>query len=551
MATIQGIYVALFGRPADPAGLAYFNQQTNNGADLTAIGDLSSTAEYQERFAGLNNVQIVTLIYQELFGRDPDAAGLAFFVAALNSGTQNINTIAINILDGAQGDDALVVANKIEAANLFTAEVDTAVEIGSYVGEDAADLGRAYLQTVTADPATVPTQAQAATAVQGVVDAGVAGNTFDLTAGQSVSTSANSEGGLLATNNNDVITVTGNYTGAGTINAGLGNDKLYLDVAAPVVPAAGAITNVERLYVTSTNAAASLDLVNVAGLQAVWNNDSGFNLVLNNVDAGTVLGISNGVGANTTFNVDGAAAEDDNLVDLVLADSADAGTVTISDVETINVRVEGPATVDYLNAAAAETVTVSGTGDLVLGGIFADDATVDASGHVGVLNFTVDGGQDGLTVIGGASNDIFTVFGGAEGIVLSGGAGNDLFDLNLSNLNDLTDNASILDDVIQITDFSASNDLLDINVGAVTRASLDNIESGNISAAANLEAALDVVAQATFDDAAGYAVFQYQGSTYVYVDSDPLDANLASGDGLVQLVGYTGDLNASNFTTAI
>ena len=43
MATIQGIYVALFGRPADPNGLSYFNGVTKNGADLTAIGDLAST----------------------------------------------------------------------------------------------------------------------------------------------------------------------------------------------------------------------------------------------------------------------------------------------------------------------------------------------------------------------------------------------------------------------------------------------------------------------------------------------------------------------------
>jgi len=52
MATIQGVYVALFGRPADPAGLAYFNGVTNNGADLTQIGALASTQEYQDRFAG-------------------------------------------------------------------------------------------------------------------------------------------------------------------------------------------------------------------------------------------------------------------------------------------------------------------------------------------------------------------------------------------------------------------------------------------------------------------------------------------------------------------
>src|SRR3954451_22760071 len=103
MATIQGVYVALFGRPADPLGLAYFNGVTQNGANLTAIGDLASTPEYQSRFVGQGPTQIINTIYQTLFNRDADAAGLTFFANQLVSGKVSINNIAINILDGAQG----------------------------------------------------------------------------------------------------------------------------------------------------------------------------------------------------------------------------------------------------------------------------------------------------------------------------------------------------------------------------------------------------------------------------------------------------------------
>ncbi len=98
MATIQGIYVALFGRPADPTGLSYFNGVTKNGADLTAIGDLASTAEYKERFVGQTNIQIVNSIYKSLFNRDAEADGLKFFVDGLTNGTFNIKNIAIAIL---------------------------------------------------------------------------------------------------------------------------------------------------------------------------------------------------------------------------------------------------------------------------------------------------------------------------------------------------------------------------------------------------------------------------------------------------------------------
>jgi hypothetical protein len=555
MATIQGIYIALFGRPADPAGLAFFNEQTNNGADLTAIGDLAATDEYQDRFDGLNNVQIVTKIYQDLFGRDPDAAGLAFFVAALNSGTYNINNVAIAILDGAQGDDAAVVANKIASANLFTAAIDTSIEIGSYVGDDAADAGRAFLAGITADEATVKTAEQAADAVQAIVDAGLEGNTnvsqaagSDVSVGATVGDAPTTE----STNANDTITITGTYTGTGVIDGGLGRDSVTLVTDAGVVTDAGDIVRVERLFVSAVAGGGSIDLSNTAGLQQVWANGSANNLAISGLDLGTTIGLnSDGAGA-VSFAFDDATGDSDSA-DLVIASGVDlTGALSLAEIETVNISVAGPTTLAAVTFADAEEVNLTGTGDITTGAVLlADDATFDASGHVGVLNVTVAAAQDGATIVGGASNDVFNVQATAEGIVLTGGAGNDLFNLNLSNLNDLTDNESILDDVIQITDFSAANDLLDINIGVGTRASLDNIETGNISAATDLEAALDLVAQAADDDGAAYAVFQYKGSTYVYVDSDLADANLVAGDGLVELVGFTGELTASNFTTAI
>ena len=156
MATIQGIYVALFGRPADPTGLFYFNGVTKNGADLTAIGDLASTAEYKERFAGQTNSQIVNSIYKSLFNRDVEANGLTFFVDGLTNGTFNIKNIAIAILDGAQGSDLTVVNNKIAAANNFTKALDTTTEIESYKGTAAAVVGRNFLTSINADASSVP-----------------------------------------------------------------------------------------------------------------------------------------------------------------------------------------------------------------------------------------------------------------------------------------------------------------------------------------------------------------------------------------------------------
>ncbi|MEO3386182.1 DUF4214 domain-containing protein [Mesorhizobium sp. CAU 1741] len=157
MATIQGIYIALFGRPADPAGLEFFNEATNNGADLTAIGDLAATDEYQDRFTGMSNEEIVNSIYLSLFERDGEAEGVEFYVNALEDGTYTINEIAIAILDGAQGTDLDTVNAKIAAGDLFLERLDLDEEIDAYDGLDAADLVRQFFDTV--DTGNVPDEA--------------------------------------------------------------------------------------------------------------------------------------------------------------------------------------------------------------------------------------------------------------------------------------------------------------------------------------------------------------------------------------------------------
>lgn len=155
MISIQGIYVALFGRPADPAGLAFFNTATGNGADLTQIGDLASTAEYNTRFNNKSNGEIITAIYQSLFDRDPETDGLNFFSGALTSGSLNINNIAIAILNGAQNADKTLVDKKITAADLFSAAIDTPSEVAAYSGSASATKGIAFVDAVSATSTVV------------------------------------------------------------------------------------------------------------------------------------------------------------------------------------------------------------------------------------------------------------------------------------------------------------------------------------------------------------------------------------------------------------
>lgn len=151
MASIQGIYVALFGRPADPEGLAYFEGVIRNGADLTAIANLSGQPEYLDRFTGMTNDQVVNSIYQALFGRDGEPEGLDFWVGKLASQALTINSIAIAILDSAQGTDRQTADARIAAADLFTGALDTPAKIAAYSGIAATAEIRAYLQKVSFD----------------------------------------------------------------------------------------------------------------------------------------------------------------------------------------------------------------------------------------------------------------------------------------------------------------------------------------------------------------------------------------------------------------
>lgn len=278
MASIQGIYIALFGRPADPQGLEYFNQVTQNGANLSGIGDLTSTKEYQDRFTGKSNAEVVKAIYLSLFNREPDAQGLAFFVNALEKGTFSINTIAIAVLDGAQGSDRDIISNKEAAANLFTRSLDTPREIAAYVGNAAAEKGRGFLSTVTADKASVPTVTAVDKSVGDILSppasvgggggAGTPpGQTFILTTGiDKLTGEAGND-----TFKGVVGDTTSTFNSGDILDGGEGTDTLILTTEGNVsgLPTGVTVRNIEKLVFSNDQQVMRLDVRDWVGLQDV------------------------------------------------------------------------------------------------------------------------------------------------------------------------------------------------------------------------------------------------------------------------------------------
>src|SRR5215217_6507097 len=140
MVNIQGIYIALFGRPADPSGLAHFEAAAEQCGDVSWISGLVASSEFGLRIQGQSVESAIDTIYRNLFDRDADPGGLAYYVAALNSGRFTTTSLVAAIVENAVGNDLATLNAKIEAAELFTLQLDTTTEILAYIGPQAAEI---------------------------------------------------------------------------------------------------------------------------------------------------------------------------------------------------------------------------------------------------------------------------------------------------------------------------------------------------------------------------------------------------------------------------
>lgn len=147
----QLLYVAYYGRPGDAEGLQYWADRIDSEGVGQVLNAFGASAEFDARFGGQTNSQLVNNLYQQLFSRDAEPAGLSYYTGLLNSGDKTLSEIAYEIAGGAQGDDATALQNKLDVANEFTDKLDTTEEILAYEGNDAADAGRDFLSDVDED----------------------------------------------------------------------------------------------------------------------------------------------------------------------------------------------------------------------------------------------------------------------------------------------------------------------------------------------------------------------------------------------------------------
>ncbi len=417
---VQKAYLAYFGRPADPVGLAYW--QTSDAATMKA--GFAASDEYAALYSGMSATQRVSQVYTNLLGRSADAAGLVYWAGELAAGRETVATLVDSMMTNALGDDITTINNRVTYATAFTTALDTAAEIVGYSGDSAAAAARTAIASVTTDASLTTAQAALATTVSSIVTTGTSssGTTYTLTT--SVDT-------VTGTSNNDTFNGLVDYTAGGTatsanttfnvsdtVNGGAGTDTLVLTVTGAATGPSGAVTlpaatvtgieNVNVRAVTGSGQIITVAGANFSGHTAMNADRSTDAVTFTGVASGASVGVfGNGLvtnGATTATYVTSATAPVLNI------EGGTVGTGAIS-----------------ITAAGASSMTINSTGSnansvgAITAPATATSMTIDAAAGLTTSGITAVG-VTALTVTGAASSNITPTVAGASTAAVNIGA---------------------------------------------------------------------------------------------------------------------------------
>lgn len=103
-APVTRLYWAFFLRPPDAAGLAHWTAQLAAGRTLQWVaGHFAGSAEFKAKYGSLGHGGFVSAIYQNIFEREPDAAGLAFWTNELQTGHRTRGQVMVGFSESAEG----------------------------------------------------------------------------------------------------------------------------------------------------------------------------------------------------------------------------------------------------------------------------------------------------------------------------------------------------------------------------------------------------------------------------------------------------------------
>lgn len=442
---ITQLYVGYFGRAPDPVGLQYWLDQNQAGmsiSDIAASFAVQTEATTQYPYLSAPEVAsattFITSVYQNLFGRTPDADGLTYWTAQLtaDSSPAAVAQFILNVISGAKddtnGDDLTTLNNKTTVALDWAQDAGNVANL-DYENNSAAQASAGtILDSVDGTTATVTT-AQASTDT--FFASAITGTTSVLTTGIDTFTGGTTNDSFTADQGTAVI---GNLD---TLDGGDGTDTLTIVSAGGNVSLGEATTtptmsNIENVVATTGLAAGTVTVnttsTNITGVTSITASATEGAVDIDTNGDATSVSVTNGV----------AVAIDDNATTNTLATVSitGVGNTTGTNTKTITSTALTSLSLTDITGAAnsddADDITATSTGALALSlnnvsigdadilAATATSATVSTSGSsaivVGDLDLgaatTVSIASDAATTI--AALDIAT----ATGLTMTGTA---------------------------------------------------------------------------------------------------------------------------------
>lgn len=165
---LHHLYIAYFGRPAEPAGMFYWNRQLQLAGAPTepvqmaaryggsaqvrfVLDTFSASGESRALYPG-ETAQFVDGIYRNLFNRHADLPGLAWWTTAIDTGAITRSEAALMIMLGARNEDAIGVSKKVAVAHTFYRLLtERTGSVLAYTGDRNNEIARQMLAMVDAN----------------------------------------------------------------------------------------------------------------------------------------------------------------------------------------------------------------------------------------------------------------------------------------------------------------------------------------------------------------------------------------------------------------
>jgi V8-like Glu-specific endopeptidase len=146
MGEITRLYVATFNRAPDRIGLEYW-VSTDMSIEKIAMSFFDQS-ETQELYPSDNkDALFIKSIYSNLFNREPDIEGWIYWIDAISSGRISRSLFILAVINGAKGEDAMILANKEKVGEYFATRglnnIDDAKEVIRDITSSSSSVSRA------------------------------------------------------------------------------------------------------------------------------------------------------------------------------------------------------------------------------------------------------------------------------------------------------------------------------------------------------------------------------------------------------------------------